>query len=71
MHMRPPQCLNPPVRQPHRGWRGYSSFDQPPSSFLQQIQPASIAAHVAVRFKQLAMLSRKDRCGITARKGVK
>ncbi len=58
----PAESLNPTVRKPHRGWRGYS-FDQPPSSFLQQIHLASLAAHVAIRFtrEQSNMLSRKDR----------
>ena len=71
--MRPPQSLDPSVRQPDLGWRGYSSFDQPLSSFLQQIHLASLAAHVAVRFKheQLAMPLCKDSCCIAAREGVK
>ena len=70
--MRPPQSLDPSVRQPDSGWRGYS-WDQPLSSFLQQTHLASLAAHVAVRFKpeQLAMLLCKGRCCIAARKGVK
>jgi hypothetical protein len=60
--MRPQQCLKPPVCQPHRGWRGYS-FDLPPSSFLQQIHLASIAAVPAFRHMTPAELIGKGKAG--------
>ena len=48
-HVRPPQSHNTSMRQPHRGGRGNSSFNQPLSSIFQVIQSAATFAFVFVR----------------------